>query len=84
MDEKDGSLGPISMKWNVRAWPTRFVIDHKGIIHQQTFGQSLDNLIQELLAEAGCEIEVTAADNPIEIPDLTVPSGDLPDSVLTN
>ena len=74
MDEKEGGLGPISLKWNVHSWPTRFVIDHKGIIHGPKMGQSLDEQIQELLAEAGCEIEVTAADNPIEIPgDVNVP-----------
>ena len=65
---EEGGLGPISLKWNVHAWPTRFVIDHKGIIRGQKRGQPIDELIQELLAEAGCEIEVTASDNPIEIP----------------
>ena len=28
----DGTGGPISKAWNVRGWPTIYVIDHKGVI----------------------------------------------------
>ena len=30
-------LGPIQSQWNIQAWPTMYVIDHKGVIVGQTY-----------------------------------------------
>jgi len=33
-----GSLnGPIQNQWNIQAWPTMYLIDHKGVIVGQTY-----------------------------------------------
>ena len=51
-----GTSGPIPKKWNVRGWPTLFLIDHKGIIRHKFLGnpgnEKLDSLIEELVKEA--------------------------------
>jgi Thioredoxin-like len=48
--------GPISSKWNVRGWPTLFVIDHQGVIRGKYLGSPgeavLDTLIDELVMQA--------------------------------
>jgi hypothetical protein len=52
----EGTSGPISKKWNVRGWPTLFVIDHQGVIRQKYLGspgdEVLDRVIDELVAIA--------------------------------
>lgn len=46
-----GAAGPISTKWNVRGWPTIFLIDHDGIIRAS--GHTLDDdLLHRLVDEA--------------------------------
>ena len=51
-----GTSGPISTQWNIRGWPTLFLIDAKGVIRHQWLGspetEVLDKAIDELLAEA--------------------------------
>jgi hypothetical protein len=53
---KEGTSGPISTEWNVRGWPTLFVIDHKGVIRHKWVGypgdEVLDKAIEKLVAEA--------------------------------
>jgi AhpC/TSA family len=49
--------GPIATKWQVRYWPTLYVIDHKGVIRARYFDHSpgeaiLDELIDRLVKEA--------------------------------
>jgi hypothetical protein len=48
--------GPIASKWNVRGWPTLYVLDAKGVIRLRGAGspgeEALDQLIDELVAEA--------------------------------
>src|SRR4051812_8752380 len=47
-----GTSGPISTAWNVRGWPTVYVIDAKGVVRfKQTIGPSLDKAVEELLKE---------------------------------
>ena len=47
-----GTGGPISSRWNVRAWPTIYVLDHQGVIrYKNVRGDALDAAIEELLAE---------------------------------
>jgi len=48
----EGTDGPISTKWNVRGWPTIYVLDAKGVIrYKNVRGDALDAAIQQLLKE---------------------------------
>jgi hypothetical protein len=51
-----GTQGPISEEWNVRGWPTLFVIDHRGVIRHKYLGSPkadvLDTVIDDLVREA--------------------------------
>ena len=48
----EGTRGPIAAKWNVRGWPTIYVIDSKGVIrYKNVRGERMDAAIEELLAE---------------------------------
>lgn len=51
-----GTDGPISTQWNVRGWPTVYVIDHEGVIRSRgAHGEELDALLERLIAEAESE-----------------------------
>ena len=49
--------GRISTRWEVRGWPTLYLIDAKGVIRQKHVGspgdKALDEEIDKLVAEAG-------------------------------
>jgi len=51
-----GTGGPIPTKWQVSAWPTIFLIDHKGVIRHMHIGNpgdaTLDREIDQLVKEA--------------------------------
>ena len=51
-----GTAGPISAEWNVRGWPTLYLIDHKGVIRHRYLGspgdEALDAAIDRLVREA--------------------------------
>jgi len=48
-----GTDGPISTQWGVRAWPTIYVMDAKGVIRfKNVRGDEMDDAIEELLEEA--------------------------------
>src|SRR4051794_32047437 len=53
---KEGTRGPISTEWNVRGWPTLYIIDHKGVLRHKHLGspgdKKLDEEIEKLVAEA--------------------------------
>jgi thiol-disulfide isomerase/thioredoxin len=50
---REGPGGPIATTWNVRGWPTVYVIDHKGTIrHKYLHGKRLDKPLEKLVAEA--------------------------------
>ena len=59
--EKGKKGQAISTDWNVRGWPTLFLIDHKGVIRHKWLGNpgdaKLDAAIDELVAEAEKEKE---------------------------
>jgi len=43
--------GPISTKWNVRGWPTIYVLDEEGVIRfKNVRGEAMDKAIETLLA----------------------------------
>jgi hypothetical protein len=45
--------GPISTRWNVRGWPTVYLLDQAGVIrHRDLVGEVLDRAIETLVAEA--------------------------------
>jgi hypothetical protein len=47
-----GTDGPISKAWNVRGWPTIYVLDHKGVIRfKDVRDKELDAAVDELLKE---------------------------------
>ena len=52
----DGIKGPISEEWNVRGWPTLYLIDHNGVIHYKYVGSPGDTVlhaaIDRLVAQA--------------------------------
>jgi hypothetical protein len=44
--------GPISTAWGVTAWPTIYVLDHKGVIRfKNVRGAAMDKAVDTLLAE---------------------------------
>jgi hypothetical protein len=51
-----GTGGPISSDWQVRGWPTLYVIDHKGVIRHKYLGSPgdkvLDAAFEKLVEEA--------------------------------
>lgn len=48
-----GKGAKIPTDWNIRGWPTIFVIDHEGVIrYKNVRGEALDKAIAELVAKA--------------------------------
>jgi len=44
--------GPISTAWNVKGWPTIYVLDHEGRIRfRGVRGEAMDKAVDSLLAE---------------------------------
>ena len=53
---RQGVLGstdaPLPKKWNVRGWPTIYIIDAQGVIrHKDLRGEQMDAAVDKLLAE---------------------------------
>jgi len=49
----DGSVGPICQRWNVRSYPTVYVLDRAGVIRfKDRRGTSLDRAVMTLLEES--------------------------------
>ena len=47
-----GTRGPISNAWNVKGWPTIYVLDGEGRIRfKNVRGEAMDKAVDELLAE---------------------------------
>ena len=47
-----GTDGPISKAWNVRGWPTTYVLDHKGTIrYKHVREKAMDDAVDALLDE---------------------------------
>ncbi len=54
-----GTDGPISQAWQVRGWPTIYVIDHEGVIRfKNVRGSEMDSAITSLLAEMGHDVTI--------------------------
>lgn len=51
-----GTSGPISTRWNVRTWPTIYVLDAKGVVrYRDVRGEAMDEAVEALLKEMGVE-----------------------------
>jgi len=47
-----GSGGPIATAWNVRGWPTTYVIDAEGVIrHKDLYDKTLDEALEKLVRQ---------------------------------
>jgi len=47
-----GTGGPLSTRWNVKGWPTIYVLDHEGRIRfKGVRGEAMDAAVDALLAE---------------------------------
>jgi hypothetical protein len=57
----DGTTsGPIATKWNVRTWPTIYILDHKGVIRFKNLrGPQMEEAVEKLLAELEAEKAAT-------------------------
>ncbi len=52
------TAGPIASKWNVRGWPTIYILDEEGVIrYKGVRGELLGKAVVTLLAEMGEEVE---------------------------
>jgi len=73
----DGSTsGPVCRQWNVRSFPTIYVLDAKGVLRytglrDEALSQAVDTLLRELKSDppkAGPEPKTVPRDNPDEKP----------------
>jgi hypothetical protein len=55
---KEGTGGPIPTAWNVKGWPTIYIIDAKGVIRGKNVrGKEMDEVVEDLLKEMGVKVE---------------------------
>ena len=81
------TAGPISKAWGVRAWPTIYVIDDRGVIrYKNVRGESMDQAVDELIERAVVTlVENIKSDDP-EVRGLAafrMGKYDAPDAVAT-
>src|ERR1051325_8728199 len=51
-----GTAMGIAKKWNVQAWPTIYVLDHKGVIRfKNKSSEELDKAVDQLIGEVEAE-----------------------------
>jgi hypothetical protein len=56
----DGPDGPIADQWDIKAWPTVYLLDAQGKIrYRNARGKRLDEAITKLLAEIDIEVDIT-------------------------
>ena len=56
----EGTRGPIAKAWNIDAWPTVYLIDGQGTIrYKDVLGKDLTKALENLLAEAGHQIDLS-------------------------
>lgn len=55
----EGTEGPIARAWNIRAWPTTYLIDAKGKLRFKNLRDAeLENAIETLLAELDVRVKL--------------------------
>ena len=63
----DGTSGPISKRWQVRGWPTLYVLDAEGVIRYKGHrSEEMDEAIMTLLGEMGHEVSIVRKDEEDE------------------
>jgi Thioredoxin-like len=56
--------GPISKRWNVRSWPTIYILDAKGVIRfKNKRGKAMDEAVDSLLKEMGVAVPAAAPES---------------------
>ncbi len=59
----EGTGGPISKRWNVKGWPTLYILDAEGVIHYKGHGgPEVDKTIEKLLNDMGHEVKLEKED----------------------
>ena len=62
--QNTGSEEKISATWNVKGWPTTYLIDKDGVIrYKNVRGEALDEALEELMAEMGQEVSLVGVDH---------------------
>lgn len=57
---EEGTGGPISKAWNVKGWPTIYILDADGKIHFKGHGgPEIDQTIVKLLGEMGHDVDLS-------------------------
>ncbi len=56
---KEGPRGPLAKAWNVYAWPTLYVIDHKGVIRHRWIGHPGDEVLSEAIDKLVVDAEAS-------------------------
>jgi AhpC/TSA family len=56
-----GTPGRISRRWEVRGWPTLFLLDAKGVIRHKHVGSPGDKVLDEELDKLIAEVERSVA-----------------------
>jgi hypothetical protein len=56
--------GPIATRWAVEAWPTLYVIDHKGVVRKRYEGSPGEDVLNDVLDEMIKEAEGGAGKKP--------------------
>jgi hypothetical protein len=60
-----GTGGPIASMFDVRAWPTIYVLDHKGVIRfKNVRGEAMDRAVDQLLDERSKDPRANASGRP--------------------
>jgi hypothetical protein len=63
----DGTGGAIAQAWQVRGWPTIYILDHQGVIRfKNVRGAEMDKAVAALLAEMGHEVDITHSEQETE------------------
>ena len=63
----DGTSGPISKRWQVRGWPTLYVLDAEGVIRYKGHrSEEMDEAIMMVLGEMGHEVSIVREDEEDE------------------
>ena len=60
----EGTGGPISKAWNVKGWPTVYILDTEGKIVYKGHGRGMDQALEKALASAGHEVDLSDLKDP--------------------
>ncbi len=71
----DGMQGPIATRWNIRSWPTIYVLDHLGIIRFRDLrGDLLASAVTLLMDECSRDPEALALREAHPVTDKVIPA----------